>query len=264
MTATTALTVQNTTGVKDIYVIPSSFVEQQMEACLGDIGADVITTGMSDRALHSLELIEMTFGAKVCSLPPTLSRPLPGKSSSTKHKLWLSTPYELIHACLNQPTSSLTPAQVMVSTSGAQLLPHEAITGLSSHLLPLTTVLTPNLPEAKLILAEASRSGSGPPPRDVVESVADVEALGRQIRALGPQWVLVKGGHLPFRADMTVVATEAEREAVVDVLLGPDDYVLRIKSPWQESLSTHGTGCSLAGMTTAQLEAAHDMPLPLT
>lgn len=64
---------------------------------------------------------------------------------------------------------------------------------------------------------------------------------------MGPRWVLVKGGHVPLRADLTAASSEAEREAVVDVLLGPDGYVLRMPGPWQASTSTHGTGCSLAG-----------------
>lgn len=138
----------------------------------------------------------------------------------------------------------------MVSTSGAQLLPHEAIQGLSRHLLPLTTVLTPNIPEARLILAENRKPSSDPAPPQEINSVADVEAMGRRIQALGPKWVLVKGGHLPFRADMTVAQTEAERQVVVDVLVGPGGVVLRVESPWQESTSTHGTGCSLAGKRT--------------
>ncbi|XP_044717645.1 phosphomethylpyrimidine kinase domain-containing protein [Hirsutella rhossiliensis] len=222
MTATTALTVQNTTGVKGIHVIPSTFVEQQMEACLEDVGADVITTGM----LAAADTIE------------AIARQV------VKHK-----------------TRALVVDPVMVSSSGAQLLPHEAIRGLSQHLLPLTTVLTPNLPEAKLILAEAGNSGSVPPPQGAIESVVDVEALGRQIQAMGPQWVLLKGGHLPFRADMTVASTEAEREVVVDVLLGPDDFVLRLQSPWQESMSTHGTGCSLAAAISSGLSKGQNVPV---
>ncbi|POR33023.1 Putative hydroxymethylpyrimidine/phosphomethylpyrimidine kinase 2 [Tolypocladium paradoxum] len=146
---------------------------------------------------------------------------------------------------------------VMVSTSGAQLLPHEAIRGLSQHLLPLTTVLTPNIPEARLILAEGRKSASAPPE---IGSVADVEAMGRQIQALGPSWVLVKGGHLPFRADMTVARTEAQRQVVVDVLVGPGEYVLRVESPWQESTSTHGTGCSLAAAISSGLARGRDVP----
>lgn len=128
----------------------------------------------------------------------------------------------------------------MVSTSGAQLLPHEAIRELTRHLLPHTTVLTPNIPEANLILSEAGLSSSE------ISCVADLESVGRKIQTLGPQWVLVKGGHLPFKSDMTVARTAGERKLVVDVLVGPEGETARVESPWQESTSTHGTGCSLA------------------
>lgn len=128
-----------------------------------------------------------------------------------------------------------------MSTSGAELLPHDAIRELTAHLLPHTTVLTPNIPEARLILSEA-----GTPLSKDITSVDDLEAAGRRIQALGPKWVLVKGGHLPFGPDMTVAKTEAERKTVVDVLVGPEEEVVRVESPWQQSTSTHGTGCSLA------------------
>lgn len=134
----------------------------------------------------------------------------------------------------------------MVSTSGAELLPGEAIKSLIQHLLPLTTVLTPNIPEANLLLraagAQTCHDGDGD-----IRSVVDVEAIGRQIQALGPTWVLVKGGHLPFAMDMTVAGPSAGEKVVVDTLVGPGGQVLRIQSPWQESTNTHGTGCSLAG-----------------
>ena len=133
--------------------------------------------------------------------------------------------------------------QVMMSTSGATLLPHEAIRQLIKHLLPLTTVLTPNIPEAALILRE---SGADP---GEIRSAADLETLGRGIQALGPRWVLVKGGHRPFRRRDMAVGDEGEDEeqVVVDVLVGPGESdVVRVESPWQDSTSTHGTGCSLA------------------
>lgn len=131
----------------------------------------------------------------------------------------------------------------MVSTSGAQLLPHEAIQQLSKHLLPITTVLTPNIPEATLILSE---NGYCELAQKQILSVSDIESMGRQIQALGPKWVLVKGGHLPFRFDMTIAKAENEKGVVVDVLLGPEGQVFRVQSPYQSSTSTHGTGCSLA------------------
>jgi hypothetical protein len=128
----------------------------------------------------------------------------------------------------------------MVSTSGAQLLPHEAIAQLSQHLLPHTTIVTPNIPEATLLLTQNGHQVGE------IQSVSDVEAMGRKIQQLGPKWVLVKGGHMPFRKDLTVAKTDEEREIVVDVLVGPEGRILRVQSPYQKSTSTHGTGCSLA------------------
>lgn len=136
----------------------------------------------------------------------------------------------------------------MVSTSGAQLLPHEAIRHLSARLLKHTTLLTPNIPEARLLLSE-----HGLPAPESIGTVADLEALAQAIRTgLGPSWVLVKGGHNPFRAsDMTTLPEgqdggEQERAVVVDVLVGPAGEVVRVESAFQKSTSTHGTGCSLA------------------
>jgi hydroxymethylpyrimidine/phosphomethylpyrimidine kinase len=131
-------------------------------------------------------------------------------------------------------------SQVMVSTSGAQLLPHEAIAQLSQHLLPHTTILTPNIPEATLLLTQNGHEAGE------IQSVGDVETMGRKIQELGPKWVLVKGGHMPFRRDFTVAKTDEEKEVVVDVLVGPEGSILRVESPYQKSTSTHGTGCSLA------------------
>ncbi|RDA94518.1 hypothetical protein CP533_2702 [Ophiocordyceps camponoti-saundersi (nom. inval.)] len=200
MTATTALTVQDTTGVHGIHVVPAGFVERQMDACLKDVGADVVVTGMLSAA----------------------------------------------------DTTEAVSRQVVVSTSGAQLLPHDAIRSLVKYMLPQATVLTPNLPEAELLLEEADKQlrDEGSPtvaPNRTIRSLEDFEALGRRIQALGPTWVLVKGGHMPLRADLKPASTAAERAIVMDALCGPDGYFLPLQSPWQESTSTHGTGCSLAG-----------------
>jgi len=127
----------------------------------------------------------------------------------------------------------------MVATAGAKLLPDEAVTDLRALLVPRATVLTPNIPEARLLLASA---GFG---HMAIESVADLEAMARAVLSLGPQWVLVKGGHSPFRRDLAASTTPGERHLVVDVLVGPD-YLGRIETPYQESRHTHGTGCSLA------------------
>ncbi|KAL7808595.1 Phosphomethylpyrimidine kinase domain-containing protein [Trichoderma gracile] len=215
MTSTTALTIQNTKGVTGVHVIPSEVVGKQIEACLEDIGADVIKTGM----LASAETIQVI------------------AQMITKFQV---------------PALVVDP--VMVSTSGAQLLPHEAIAQLTQHLLPHTTVLTPNIPEATLLLSQNGHDVGE------IQSVADVEAMGRKIQELGPKWVLVKGGHMPFRKDLTVAKTKEEKEVVIDVLIGPEGTVVRIESPYQESTSTHGTGCSLASAISARLSQGADVP----
>lgn len=127
----------------------------------------------------------------------------------------------------------------MIATSGAELLPREAVAELLEGLLRLTTVLTPNIPEAKLILEDSGYKSIE------VKSVRDLDEMARSVQALGPEWVLVKGGHAPFKADFTVAETEEEKAIVVDVLYGQGEF-LHIQSPYQSSTNTHGTGCSLA------------------
>jgi hydroxymethylpyrimidine kinase/phosphomethylpyrimidine kinase len=127
----------------------------------------------------------------------------------------------------------------MVSTSGCQLLHHEAIRELRTLLLPQTTVLTPNVPEAKLLLFDAGR------PTDDPQNVNDLIKIAKSVQSLGPKFVLVKGGHLPFKKDGTIANMEAERELMIDVLYG-GGQVTKIETGYQKSKNTHGTGCSLA------------------
>ena len=138
---------------------------------------------------------------------------------------------------------SLVVDPVMVATTGAELLPPEALRELRGRLLPRATVLTPNIPEARLLLADA---GVGSLLPEKLSGVADLEAAGRALLSLGPEWVLVKGGHAPLRrGDYAAARADAEREVVVDVLCGKDGCV-RIETDFQTSRNTHGTGCSLA------------------
>lgn len=139
---------------------------------------------------------------------------------------------------------SLVVDPVMVATTGAELLPSEALRELRGRLLPRATVLTPNIPEARLLLADAGLGGALP--ADKLVGIADLEAAGRALLSLGPEWVLVKGGHAPLRrGDYAAAGTDAEREVVVDVLCGKGGCV-RIETDFQTSRNTHGTGCSLA------------------
>ena len=133
---------------------------------------------------------------------------------------------------------------VMVATTGAELLPSEALRELRERLLPRATVLTPNIPEARLLLADAGLPGLLPD--DGAISVANLEAAGSALLSLGPEWVLVKGGHAPLRrGDLAAATTDAEKDVVVDVLCGKGGCV-RIETEFQASRNTHGTGCSLA------------------
>lgn len=136
----------------------------------------------------------------------------------------------------------------MVSTSGAQLLPHEALRCLREKLLPLATVLTPNIPEARLLLQDA---GEDVKPSERLE---DIIELAKAVHKLGPSYVLVKGGHLPLNRDRTVCSGNDEKRFVFDVLFDGKDTVL-MKTDFSNSKNTHGTGCSLACMCLHQFSS---------
>lgn len=127
----------------------------------------------------------------------------------------------------------------MVSTSGAQLLPPEAIRELREHILSRTTILTPNIPEAKLLLLEAGK------PVQPLQNIEDMVKIAKAVQSLGPKYVLLKGGHLPFKRDGSVATSEEEKELMIDILYG-ESKVTQIETAYQRSKNTHGTGCSLA------------------
>lgn len=127
----------------------------------------------------------------------------------------------------------------MVSTSGAQLLPEEAVSTLRKELLPVTTVLTPNLPEAMLILKNNDVQVEQP------SSIQDLKDMARNVQELGSRYVLLKGGHVPLTKDHIVSNDQAQRHLVVDVLCGEEETHV-FESDYIKSNNTHGTGCSLA------------------
>ena len=200
MTATTALTAQNTLGVVDIHYVPSDFVVKQINACIDDIGVDVVKIGM----LASASTVDAVADAlKKHGMPLTVVDP------------------------------------VMVATSGAQLLPEEAVHNIRTKLLPLTTILTPNIPEARTLLRNAGMDTFDP------ESFNDILNIAKMVQSLGPRYVLVKGGHLPLTKDGRISRDEADRHAVVDVLYDGRDATI-YQTDYVRSKNTHGTGCSLA------------------
>ncbi|KAI1808501.1 Phosphomethylpyrimidine kinase-domain-containing protein [Daldinia bambusicola] len=207
MTATTALTAQNTTGVSDIHHIPPEFVRKQIDAVFADIEPGIVKTGM----LASARTIET-----------------------------------VAQALKDYKVERLVLDPVMVATTGAKLLPLEAVNELRTLLLPQTFIITPNIPEAQLLLSE---SGKGTVD---IKRVDDLEVIAQKVSELGPKWVLIKGGHAPFKKDGSIAATPEERELVVDLLFG-EGRATRIESPYIDSSSTHGTGCSLASAIASNL-----------
>lgn len=142
----------------------------------------------------------------------------------------------------------------MVSTSGAQLLPEKAVTNMITELLPLTTVLTPNIPEATLILRKA---GKEPFPIDNLEGL---KRLAAEVHTLGPKYVLLKGGHFPLTYAYQTANSELDKKLVCNILCGGTDKVMDIiEFPYQKTKHTHGTGCSLASALACNLAQGLEM-----
>lgn len=134
----------------------------------------------------------------------------------------------------------------MVATTGARLLPEAAVKTLCKNLLPQTFLLTPNIPEANLIIKESGRS-----PVEV-HDLEGLKRLAASLHELGVKYVLLKGGHVPLTSDHQVAKTSDSREIVVNVLHG-EGVCQVIESAYQDSKNTHGTGCSLASAIACNL-----------
>jgi hydroxymethylpyrimidine/phosphomethylpyrimidine kinase len=191
-TAVTALTAQNTRGVSGIHPVPPDFAAAQIDAVLSDIGADAVKIGM----LYSAELIRTVSGAL------------------RRHKA--------VNIVLDP---------VMVAQSGDRLLQDDAAEALISELVPLAAVLTPNLPEAEVLL---SRTIAGP---------GQMEEAARSLARLGCKSVLLKGGHGgSSRSD--------------DLLfLGEEKRLVWLETERVDTNNNHGTGCTLSSAVAALLAA---------
>lgn len=157
----------------------------------------------------------------------------------------LSSP-EIIHAVADsinkyeKPPLVLDP--VMVATTGARLLENDAVKVLIEQLFPLATIVTPNALEAAALLVECGYDSYH---QSEIQTKYDLVRMARHLQCHGPKWVLVKGGHCPFRRDGKVARTEEEKEVVVNVLYG-ENKTFEIEFPYVNTHNTHGTGCSLA------------------
>ena len=193
MTAVTAVTAQDTLGVQGSWPLPPEAVRAQIASVTGDLGVDAVKTGM----LATAGVVEVTARALAALDVPVVVDP------------------------------------VCVSTSGARLLDDAALELMSRLLLPLATVVTPNLHEVEQLCGVR------------VDGERDLRRAADALLALGPRWALVKGGHLPGEP--------------VD-LLTDGDVELELRAPRVPGRGTHGTGCTLASAIAARLALGDDVP----
>ncbi|KAF8988797.1 hypothetical protein BGZ52_000751 [Haplosporangium bisporale] len=229
----TSITSQNTLKVDGIHPIPAAFVSQQLEAVLSDIGTDAIKTGM----LCNAEIIS--------AISATLQKFYPG----------------------SRPVPNLVVDPVMIASSGAALLDSSAIAILINDLLPLCFILTPNVPEAEYILANAKlenpmfTSASGK-----IESLEQMKLAAQDLARLGPSIVLLKGGHLPFYKasgkalpqelfnSVDDLSVDLEELELVDLIYDArSKECVELRKEFLRTSSTHGTGCTLSAAIAAEL-----------
>jgi hydroxymethylpyrimidine/phosphomethylpyrimidine kinase len=198
-----ALTAQNTHGVTGVHPVPPEFVRLQLDTLFADVAIASAKIGMLGTSPIAAAVAE------------GLARPL---SAGT-----------LLHLVVDP---------VMIAKSGDALLDREAISTLVEAILPQATIITPNLPEAGVLLGSR-------PPDSLKEMYRFAERLRRMLRHDGRRWVLLKGGHLSGDA--------------ID-LLHDGDRMIELPAPRIETRNTHGTGCSLSAAIAALLPRASDVP----
>lgn len=196
LSAITAVTAQDTFGVQGILEIPPEFVVRQMEVVLSDIGADAVKTGM------------------------LLTAGVVGAVAAMVKKYNIEI---------------LVVDPVMLAKGGRNLMLAAARRALVKKLLPLATVVTPNVPEAEKLAGMEIRS------------VAAMKKAAAAIHKLGVRNVLIKGGHLP----------ENRKKEVVDILFDGKKYE-EYSLPRIDSRDSHGTGCTYASALAAGLALGKD------
>ena len=196
LSAIAALTAQHTRGVSAVHVPDIGFLRAQLDACFDDFRIGAVKIGM----LASAEVIECVATALEAQRPA--------------------------HVVLDP---------VMVATSGAKLLQDDALHALRTRLLPLASIVTPNIPEAELLVGHA------------IANAGDAAAAIARLRAMGARAVLLKGGHLD------------EGQRVVDRY---DDGAVDAEFIHDRlALEGHGTGCTLASAIAANLCLGMSLPI---
>ena len=198
-----ALTAQNTRAVTGIHGVPPAFVRQQLDTLFADVRIDTCKIGMLGTSAIARAVAE--------GLDAPLAKGQPA------------------HVVVDP---------VMVAKSGDALLDAEAVGMLIEAILPRATLITPNLPEAGVLLRERA-------PETPREMTRAAERLRRLLPDARPAWVLLKGGHLPGDA--------------VD-FLHDGDRMIELPAPRIDTRNTHGTGCTLSAAIAALLPARPSVP----
>jgi hydroxymethylpyrimidine/phosphomethylpyrimidine kinase len=183
----TALTAQNTRGVSGVHPVPAEFVGEQLRTLLGDVTVHATKLGM----LGSAAVVR-----------------------------------EVATVLADRPGGPVVCDPVMVATSGDRLIDEDAVDAVRTVLLPVTDLITPNVPEAAALLRAA--------PATTVDELAPQAAA---LLELGPGAVLLKGGHLGGAESVDVLVTAAG--------------VVETRRPRVDTTSTHGTGCTLSSALAA-------------
>jgi hydroxymethylpyrimidine/phosphomethylpyrimidine kinase len=204
--AITAVTAQNTVGVSAIHHVSPEVVLAQVRAVLSDIGVDAVKVGM----LGTAE-IALTVAAAIDELPA-------------------GTPVVV--------------DPVMVAESGARLLAPDAQLALVREILPRASVLTPNLPEARVLAGREPAHPGGPTPTGAhppaVDEDVEAEALARAVLALGPRAVVLTGGHRERAVDLFLDSAGGRPAVPIEGERHPDG-------------AAHGSGCTHSAILAAQL-----------
>lgn len=189
MAAITAVVAQNTREVRSYVALDPGFVGEQLDAVFEDVRVDAVKIGM----VATSRMVEVIAGR-------------------LKH-----------HGARN-----IVLDPVMVASSGRRLLDPEGVEALRELLIPMSTVVTPNLPEAEVLLGVAP-----------TWSRQQMHTRAAELLGLGPAWVLLKGGHL-------------DGEASIDVLCG-HERIVELAAPRISTKHGHGTGCTLSAAIAALL-----------
>ena len=185
----TALTAQNTMGVHDIFATTSAFVRSQAEAVFSDFPVQAAKTGM----LASSEIIRET--AEI----------------------------------LRMQDLQLVVDPVMVAKGGEQLLGMEAVRDLREHLIPLSTVITPNIPEAEVLTGMKIHNGN------------QIAKAAEHLLELGANCVVMKGGHVD------------DPDFATDAVYFENGHSFKMTTKRVRTRHTHGTGCTFSAAITAFL-----------